>query len=65
MTVNFKKMLTKVRENAVKVQSAFKVPMCLPKASWERANDMLKGDMMIFGRSGDVSRFCSSRTPSF
>lgn len=42
-----------------------KCQMCLPKASWERANDMLKGDMMIFGCSGVASRFCSSCTPSF
>lgn len=63
--MNFKKMLTKLRENAVKVQCAFKGLMCLPKASWERTNDILKGDMMIFGCSGVASRFCSSRTPSF
>lgn len=37
----------------------------IPKASWESANDMLKGDMMTFGCSGVVSRFCSSCTPSF
>lgn len=36
-----------------------------PKASWESAKDMLKGDMMMFGWSGVVSRFCRRRTPSF
>lgn len=38
---------------------------CIPKASWESANDMLKGDMMTFGCSGVVSRFCRSCSPSF
>ncbi len=38
---------------------------CIPKANWESANDMLKGDIMTFGCSGVVSRFCSSCTPSF
>lgn len=37
----------------------------LPSASWESANDMLKGDMMTFGCSGVVSRFCRSCMPSF
>lgn len=63
--MNFGKMLTELRGDAVKAQRVFKGQMCLPKASWERANDMLKGDMMIFGCSGVASRFCSSCTPSF
>ena len=37
---------------------------CTPKVSWDRASDMLKGDMMTFGCSGVVCRFCSSCTPS-
>lgn len=38
---------------------------CIPRARWESANDMLKGDMMTFGCSGVVSRFCSSCKPIF
>lgn len=38
---------------------------CIPRASWERANAMLKGDMITLGCSGVVSRFCRSCRPSF
>lgn len=38
---------------------------CVPRASWDRASDMLTGDMMIFGCSSVVCKFCSSCMPSF
>lgn len=55
------------RKQAMWVQHVFKrcCWTCSPKANWESANDMLKGDMMTFGSSGVVFRFCSSCTPSF
>lgn len=36
-----------------------------PKANWERASEMLRGEMMMLGLSGVLSRFCRSSRPSF